>query len=157
MAYKDPKIELVGSDGKEAESEDLEDSAWIVKSAAEELSIDIVVGTPGSWALPTSRALLLDAEGKAVKELHRAGVTDRVERLLIGTIYSQYAVRRATLKGHCELLPEMSVLTDASDAGGEYIMLGETQDLAAEESEILCAQFGADDYKGIEMTTGKEE
>lgn len=157
MAYKNPKIELVGSDGKEAESEDLEDSAWIVKSAAEELSIDTVVGTPGSWALPTSRALLLDAEGKAVKELHRAGVTDRVERLLIGTVYSQYAVRRATLKGHCELLPAMSVLTDASDAGGEYIMLGETQDLAAEESEILCAQFGADDYKGIEMTTGKEE
>lgn len=155
MCYRNPKVELVMSGtGKDAEGDDVEDCAWIVPGASEELKIDTIAGTPGELGLPTSRAVFLDGEGQQVARMSRGGVTDRLERLLIGTAYSQYAERRASLRGRCELVPEMCVLTDASDAGGEYVMLGEVQDLASEESEIFCVQSVADCYEGIEFTSG---
>lgn len=157
LAYRSPKVELVKSNGLETEQEDLQDSAWITPTAAEELAIDTIVGTPGGWSLPTSKAVIMDAEGNAIKHMYRAGVTDRIERLMIGSVYSQYAQRRVILSGTCELLPGLCTLTDASDPDGRYIMLGEIQNLATEESEIVMAQYGADDYKGLEITTESDE
>lgn len=155
LAYKDLKAEVVLATGKDADNEDLEDWAWIERGAADELEIETVVGTPGDWALPSARAILTNADGEAVKTLYRAGVTDRAERLLIGTVYSQHKERRDTLSGSCELLPELRSLTDASTAGTKYIMLGERQDLGAEQSEITMAAFGPDEWEGLEVMSDK--
>ena len=157
LCYRAPKVELVKANGKDAVAEDLQDSAWITPGAAESLDIDTIVGTPGEWSLPTSKALLLDGAGGVIRRMSRGGVTDRVERLLIGTAYSQYARRCVVLRGHCDAIAGMCTLRDASDPGGKYIMLGEVQDLAGGESEIVCAQYVCDDYEGIEITTGTSD
>ena len=154
LAYKNPKLELVKKDGSDEEGEDIVDSAWIVKSAKESLDLDLTVGSPGSTVVPTSRAFLRYAvSGNVIPKFQRAGVTERLERLLIGTVYSQYATRRTTLSGTCELISGMPTLTDAADPDGKYIMLGDVQHLIKEESEITIAQYGPDDYEGLEITS----
>ena len=152
-ALRNPKIELVKSSGKDFTGSDLEDSAYIIRTAKEEFKIETSVGTPGNRALPTSRAIMTLASGRQVRQLKRSGVTDRAERLLIGTAYSQYASRSAVLSGTAELVPGLPALTDASAPGERYIMLSDRQNLAADESEIKMVRFGADDYEGLEITT----
>lgn len=153
LAYRNPKIELVKSSGKDLTGSDLEDSAYIVRTAKEELSIDTIVGTPGDRALPTSRAMMTTRDGRQIRRMTRAGVTDRIERLLIGTAYSQYAGRNTVLSGTAELVPDMPVMTDASAPGEIYIMLSDRQNLAEDTSEIRVARFAADNYEGVEITT----
>jgi hypothetical protein len=79
----------------------------------------------------------------------RAGVTDRLERLLIGTVFSQYASRKTVLSGTALLMSGLHPLSEASTPG-RFIMLSEVQRLQDEESEITMAEFSADDYEGIE-------
>jgi hypothetical protein len=76
-------------------------------------------------------------------------VTDRLERLLIGTAYSQYAERKTTLSGTAELLPELLPLTEASTEG-RFTLLSEVQHLQEDLSEITMAEFAADNYEGID-------
>jgi hypothetical protein len=76
-------------------------------------------------------------------------VSDRLEKLLIGSVYSQYASRKTTLSGTVRLLDTMNVLTDASTEG-KFVLLSEVQDLQQETSEITMAEFSADNYEGIE-------
>lgn len=153
LAYRNPKIELVKSSGKDLTGSDLEDSAYIVRTAKEELSIDTIVGTPGDRALPTSRAMMTLSDGRQIRRMTRAGVTDRIERLLIGTAYSQYVGRNTVLNGTAELVPDMPAMTDASAPGEIYIMLSDRQNLAADTSEIRIVRFAGDSYEGIEVTT----
>ncbi|WP_290430597.1 hypothetical protein [Paramuribaculum intestinale] len=153
LAYRNPKIELVKSSGKDLTGSDLEDSAYIVRTAKEELSIDTIVGTPGDRALPTSRAMMTLSDGRQIRRMTRAGVTDRIERLLIGTAYSQYVGRNTVLSGTAELVPDMPAMTDASAPGERYIMLSDRQNLAADTSEIRMVRFVGDSYEGVEMTT----
>ena len=153
LAYRNPKIELVKSSGKDLTGSDLEDSAYIVRTAKEELSIDTIVGTPGDRALPTSRAMMTLSDGRQIRRMTRAGVTDRIERLLIGTAYSQYVGRNTVLSGTAELVPDMPAMTDASAPGEIYIMLSDRQNLAADTSEIRIVRFAGDSYEGIEVTT----
>lgn len=152
LAYKNPKLEIVQKGGESEEGEDIKDSAWIIKSAKDQLDIDLTVGTPGDVIIPTSRAFLrYAATGNVIPRFERAGVTDRLERLLIGTVYSQYAKRSNTLRGTSELVPDLTTLTDAADEGSKYIMIEDVQHLANEESEILMVQYSEDDYQGIDI------
>jgi hypothetical protein len=85
----------------------------------------------------------------AISRFTRAGVTARLEHLLIGTVYSQYATRHNTLSGTVRVLPDMRVLTDAS-TDGKYVVLSEVQDLMQDTSEIEMSEFVADNYNGVE-------
>lgn len=73
-----------------------------------------------------------------------------MERLLIGTAYSNYAKRHNTLSGTADLLPSFAIYTDANEPG-KYILLSEIQKLSSDESEILMAEFDADNYEGVEF------
>lgn len=76
---------------------------------------------------------------------------DRLERLLIGTVYSQYGSRHNTLSGTVRLLPDLKIHTDASSSG-KYILLSEVQNLLQDSSEITMAELSADNYEGIEFS-----
>ncbi len=149
LMYKNPKIEILdGNLRKALENEDVVDSAWINRAAEESLDISTILGTPPK-NMPTARGLIFDGNGSLIPNFYRAGVTDRIERLLIGTVYSQYANRNHLLSGTVKLLTDFSVCTDRSEPGS-YVVVGETQRLAADESEIRMVRFSPDNYEGIE-------
>jgi hypothetical protein len=150
LMYKDPTITIVNKNGTSVEQEDIEDTAWVNRSAKEEYSIDTIVGTLGEKNYSASaRGLIMDKNYQATQTFYRAGATDRLERLLIGTVYSQYGSRKATLSGTVRLLPDLKVLTDET-MSGRYMLLSEVQDLMQDASEIKMAEFSADIYEGIE-------
>lgn len=150
LLYKDPKITIVENNGKAVQFDDVEDSAWINQAAKEDLEIDTIIGTLGkNRSCPVARGLIFNSDYSIHGLFARAGIEDRLERLLIGTVYSQYAQRHNVLSGTVRILPDKKVLTDAS-TDGKYIMLSEVQDLMQDTSEIKMAEFVADCYDGIE-------
>lgn len=148
--YKEPEIKVVDKNGKSLDNKDVEHTAWINRSAKEELKIDTILGTLKE-ASPAAQGQLFLTSDKSVKNsFYRAEVTDQLERLLIGTIYSNYATRHNTLAGTVALLPSFGIYTDTNEPG-KYLLLSETQHLKEDESEILMVQFDADNYKGVEF------
>lgn len=148
--YKNPTITIVDNIGKSIDSEDIEHSAWINRSAKEELKIETILGTLKEPSPAAQGQLFSTSDKSVIKAFCRAEQTDLLERLLIGTIYSNYASRHNTLSGTTALLPSFGVYTDTNEPG-KYVLLSETQHLREDESEILMAQFDADNYKGVEF------
>lgn len=151
VMYKEPSITLCYKNGVEVEGNDIEDVAFLNTAAKEDLSIDTVLGTPpNTFGLPSAKGLFLSPSFYAVSKFKRAGVTDRIERLLIGTIYSQYASRKTVFSGTVDLIPSFNVHGDTMTSG-KFMLLGEVQDLRAEESDITMAEIAPDDYQGVEF------
>lgn len=150
LLYKNPKVTITKANGKEIEEEDVEVSAWLNKQAKDDYDIDTIIGTPRR-IVPSGRGYILRASDySAIREFHRAGVTDSLERLLAGTVYSNYAQRMNTLSGTVALIPDAEVLSDISSVDSRYMLLSEVQNLAAETSEIKMAEIAPDSYEGIE-------
>lgn len=149
LMYKNPEVELVNNNGTNISLEDIEDEAWINESAKEEITIETKLGTLGKTWSPSARGLIMDSNCQAYQQFARAGIEERLERLLIGTVYSQYGTRHNTLSGTVRLLPEFKILTDESITG-KYILLSEVQNLLEDSSKIKMVELSADDYKGIE-------
>lgn len=150
VLYKEPTITLCRRNGTAIENKDIEDMAQINSSALEELSLDTIFGTvPQRHGVPNAFGQIFKADNSIVYEFGRADATDRLERLLIGTVYSQYATRHNMLSGTVKILTDMKVLTDASTSG-KYIMLSEVQNLMQDTSEIKMSEFVADCYEGVE-------
>lgn len=149
LLYKDPKITVSQVSGKDITSEDMVVSAWINKVAEEELSVDTYIGCATNRT-PLARGAILDASYAPIRRFRRAGVTDSIEKLLIGTIYSNYASRKNTLSGSINLIAEYSILSDASSVNSRFMLLSESQDLQAATSEVKMAEIAADSYEDIE-------
>ena len=153
IAYKEPSITLCKKNYKEAETEDVEDSAWLNKSAKEEMTIETVIGTlPQNHGVPNAKGQVFDKSGAAISKFCRAGVEDRLERLLIGTIYSQYATRHNVLSGTVRLLPSFGILGDEGRTAGKFLVLSEVQNCREDTSEIRMSELTEDNYQGIEYS-----
>lgn len=158
LLYKDPKLEVVKYNGNAIDEADVKVSAWINRQAKEDLDISTIIGT-AEQLLPSGRGYILRASdgeyvgteaGSVLKMFQRAGVTDSLERLLAGTVYSNYARRMSTLSGTVALVPSAEVLSDVSSAETKYMLLSEVQNLAQETSEIKMAEIAPDSFEGIE-------
>lgn len=150
VLYRNVKIELADRYGNNIKTKDEVLSAWINRQAKEKLSVDTVLGTMQSPS-PTARGQLFRSYDKqACGSFYRAGVTDKLEKLLCGTVYSNYADRHIVLGGTAKLLPSFGTLTDKNEPGN-YVLLSETQNPARDESRIQMVQFNADDYEGTEF------
>ena len=149
LFYKEPTIEFVQKTGNSIQTKDVELSAWLNRDAKEPLDIDIVLGTLEDPSPAALGQLYLTQNHTVVNSFSRAGVTDLLEKLLIGTVYTQYATPHKVLSGTTKLLPSFATYTDAHEPG-TYLLLSETQNLRAEQSQIKMVQFEADDYEGIE-------
>lgn len=161
LAYKDMKISLIKSNGKSTDMEDQEDIAHINANAQEHFSIDTILGTlsPASSGANGRGVILaggsITARGLIAKDsatqgqFQRAGITDRLEKLLLGTIYSQYAERKIKLSGTVSLVLGF-VLADSPRITGKFLMVADTQDLRDDTSMITMTEFGPDEYTGID-------
>lgn len=150
LLYKDPKIEIVKDNGRDIEEEDIEVSAWINRQAKEGLDISTIIGT-SQVLVPSGRGYILKTSDLSILQtFNRASVTDSLERLLAGTVYSNYARRMSTLNGTVALIPSAEVLSDVSSDNAKYMLLSEVQNLATETSEIKMAEIAPDSYEGIE-------
>ena len=127
--------------------EDEETTAWLNKDAQEELPIDTIVGTMEKPSPVAKGQLFRSSDYSVISTLSRGGITDRVEKLLIGTIYSNYATRHPMLSGDVVLLKNFGVLTDKW-IPEKYITLEETQDLKRGISTISMVKIDPDNYKG---------
>lgn len=146
--YKDPKIEFVEKTGNTIATKDIEYSAWLNKDAEEGIKIETKLGTMPN---PSQAALgqLYDTSSKTIRNnYYRAGVTDYLEKLLIGTVYSQYATPNIVLSGTAEIIGSFGTCKDKNETGN-YIILSEMQDLRMDQSNIKMVQFKGDDYDGI--------
>ena len=149
MLLKEPKVEFVEKTGNSISSKDIELTAWLNRDAKESLEIDTVLGTMSDPS-PAALGQLFDTSDYSVRNsFYRAGTTDLLEKLLIGTVYTQYSAPHKVLGGTTVLLPTFTTYTDANEPG-VYILLSETQNLREEQSQIKMVQFEEDDYEGIE-------
>lgn len=150
IMYKEPSITLCKKNYKEAETEDIEDSAWLNRAAKEELEIETIIGTvTKSHGVPNAKGQVFKADGSVYEKFSRAGVEDRLERLLIGTAYSQYATRHNTLSGTAKLMPSFGIYTERATAG-KFILLSEVQNCKEDESVIKMVALSEDNYEGVE-------
>lgn len=153
VALKEPMIEVVDKWGRDIDQEDIEYTGWINRYATEELNIGTEVGTKAEYSPAARGVLLYSTNLEQISRLTRAGVTDCAERLLIGTIYSQYSRRHTKLSGECYIIPDgLPVATEVNQRQGEIFMLaGETQDLRAGTSECTWVEALPDDWQGLEF------
>ena len=150
--YKAPKAEVVNYnlvfDG--AELDDVEYGGYLNKAAKEEISIDTVCGT-AMGACPTARGVYYRTDsGEQVTELTRAGKTDHPERLLIGTLYSQYAGRKATLSGEAVMDGGLRCYTEANQEGRLFMLMSDTQDVITDCTEAEFCELRPDEWDSIE-------
>lgn len=147
ILYKYPSLSIVTKTAKDITKQDVVHTAWINSEAKEELKIDTIFGT---LKTPSPAALAQFYYNGIVKyDFFRAGITDQLERLLIGSIYSNYANRHNTLSGTASLLSSFGTYTD-DNSPGNYIVKSETQRLIDDESDITIVQFDSDNYQGVE-------
>lgn len=150
IAYKEPSITLCRKNYKEAETEDIEDTAWLNRLAKEELEIDTILGTlPQNHGVPNAKGQLFTSNNEAYSKFSRAGVEDRLERLLIGTIYSQYATRHDTISGTAKLQPTFGIFSERATAG-KFMLLSEVQNCKEGESTVKMVLLTEEEYQGIE-------
>ena len=149
MLYKDLKVELVDKYGKTMDAQDVEISAWVNRSAKEELSVDTKLGTLDKASPTALGQYFTTSTHTALGRFRRAGVTDRLEKLLCGTVYSNYAGRSVTLSGEVHVLHQFGTYSEANEPG-LFVLASETQDLRADTSQITMTRFNADNYEGIE-------
>lgn len=148
MLYKDLKVELVDKYGKTIDRQDVEISAWVNRSAKEELSLDTKLGTLDKASPTALGQYFATSNYAALSRFRRAGVTDRLEKLLCGTVYSNYRDRHATLSGTVSVLHQFGTYMEANEAG-TFVLAHETQNLRMDTSEITMTRFDADNYEGI--------
>jgi hypothetical protein len=153
LLYKDLKVTVANRNGKDFDPEDIVVSAWINKAAEEELSVDTYVGSITNRLPLAKGAIMAQGDYRPIAKFKRAGITDYIERLLAGTIYSNYAGRMSTLTGTIRLIPDERILSDKSAVNSRYLILSEVQNVAEATSEVKMAEITADEYESMEYET----
>lgn len=94
--------------------------------------------------------MLMDVSSRTtLTSFTRAGVTASIEKLLIGTWYSNYSRRMNMLSGTARLLNNFGIYTDVNEPG-TYLMVGDVQDVREDESNVKLAEITPDNFEGIE-------
>lgn len=156
LLYKAPQAEIVG-DALTFEAEQLDDiqyTGWLNREAADTIDLSTVCGTSDK-PCPAARGIYMRADtGEQITELCRAGHTDHPERLLIGTLYSQHAAPHVKLSGEAALdSGGLRLYTDRNQPpAAAFLCAGETQDCAADTSEMTLIELSPDQYTAIEDT-----
>ena len=149
ILFKIPELTLVNSYGKAIDGNDIEYKSWLNSSAKEEKKIETIVGTPRTSA-NFGMGMLMDVSSRTTLSMFtRAGVTAPLEKLLIGTWYSNYSRRMNMLSGTVRLLDGFGTYTDANETD-TYLMVSEVQDVQRDESNVKLAEIAPDNFEGVE-------
>lgn len=151
--YQAPAVAIVHRDVSlaEAEEDDLEYSGYINRSAKDDIKIDTICGTVPETNPAARGAYYRTSTGKPLGKLTRAGVTDVPERLLIGTVYTQYAERHTKLSGEVALDDDsLSLYTEQNQGDLRFLKVADVQNCLADTSEATFIETGPDSYEAIE-------
>lgn len=148
MLYKNLRVEVTDRYGKAIEGEDVEMNAWLNRAAKERLTIDTKIGTLDKSSATALGQYYATSTKQALNRFRRGGRTDRLERLLCGTAYSQYAGRNALISGTAAVLHEFGIYSEVNEPG-LFVLASEVQSLRNDTSEITMIRFSADNYEGI--------
>ena len=77
-------------------------------------------------------------------------MTDHPEKLLIGTIYSQYADRKTTLSGEAVIDDGLHYYTEQNQGDKRFMLMSEEQDIIADCTDAEYCEFRPDEYESIE-------
>lgn len=153
MLYKAPTVDVVSNNlaFETAGLDDIEYSGYINKSAKDEISIDTVCGTTAN-ACPTAKGEYYRTDsGEALSgNMSRAGRKNCPEKLLIGTLYSQYAGRKTILSGDAAIDGGLHYYTERNQSGKRFMLKGEVQNVIADSTEAEYCEFRPDEYDCIE-------
>lgn len=149
LMYKLPTVKVVNEYGQDVEAEDVEIKAWINKSAKEDLKIDTFVGCNNIISPCSLAQVVRTSDRSSLSTFYRGKFSGTLEKLLIGSIYSNYADRNIKLSGTVRLMPDMKVLTEKNQAG-KFVMASTVQYLHLDEEEITMVTFNEDNYECIE-------
>lgn len=147
--YKVPTLEVVRS-GLKPEQEkvsDVEYSGEVLASAAEVLELDTICGTMEQVS-PTSKGVYLkSSDGTQLMEVERSGRRGLPEKLLIGTLHSQYGSRHVKLSGTCNQLTDaLCVYQEHCQGNRPFMVTADLQDCDAGTSEMTLVEVSADEY-----------
>lgn len=150
VLYKGPSLEIVEDrlGYPAATLDDIEHVGYLHRSARDEISLETVCGSVDGPA-PLARGVYTRvSDGSQVRELMRGGFTDCPERLLIGTLHSQFADRKTTLSGECVLDPGIPApLTEDNQGDRLFMVAGEVQDAIAGTTDATYVEFRPDEYR----------
>ena len=149
LLYKAPTLEVVSAFATHeiANSDDIEHTAWVNPDAEEGLDIDTICGTMEKLVPTAKGVILVNSTGERLLEMTRAGRTDRPERLLMGSLYSQFATRHIKLSGEAYLdTGDLTCFTEANQNDRVFIMTGEVQNLIEDTSEATLVELSPDEY-----------
>ena len=83
-----------------------------------------------------------------LKVLTRNGRTTQAEQLLIGTLYSQFADRKTKLTGTAKIdIGGLKTYSEYMQQNKRFVMLGDVQNVATDESEITIVELRPDEYE----------
>ena len=152
-----PEVTVYANTGAavKADLDDIEYTGYINRAAKEELSLDTLCGTH-TVPSPSARGVYLrSADSLQLHHLRRAGHTDHPERLLIGTLISQYSRRMTRLSGECAVTLGAHVFTEANQPGRRFLVKGEVLNAQTDTSEASFVEFRPDEWTAIEEVEPK--
>ena len=153
LMYKTPVVDIVRNNPglDEISSDDIEYQGYLNPAAKEEMRIDTICGTLPEPCPIARGAYYRVSSGEQIQTMTRAGVTDHPEKLLIGTLYSQYADRHVKLSGEAQLYSgSLCPFTEANQSGKVFLMEGERQNVITDCSDISIVELSADEYDAID-------
>jgi hypothetical protein len=148
MLYKAPEVNIVNNNvmHDDTELEDVEYSAYINVDAKDDISIDTVCGTAEALC-PTAKGIYYRTDThEQVQKLTRAGRTAHPEKLLIGTLYSQYASRKTTLSGEAAIDGGLSAYTESNQEGKKFMLMSDAQDIRMCSTKAEYCEIRPDEY-----------
>ena len=100
---------------------------------------------------PTAKGIYcLTATGQQIQKLARAGREDHPEKLLIGTIYSQYAGRKITLSGEAQINGGLHYYTEANQGDKRFMLMEDAQNIITDCTDAEYCEIRPDEYDSIE-------
>lgn len=145
IMYRNIGAEVVDGYGNNVDIEDIEYTASINEAAEEELSLETIIGTTPS-VMPFAKGLIFDNNKNVITYMTRAGQTVAPEKLLLNTLYSNYADRHNVLSGTTRILTDFTTYTDNNDPNSKYVCVSEIQDINENTSEATFRAFSNDNF-----------
>lgn len=150
LLLKAPEVTIVRNNAKmsEVESDDIEYKGTVNADAKDDIDIDTTCGTMKAVCPTAKGAYYKTSDAEQIMTLYRNGQTNQAERLLIGTLYSQYADRKTKLSGVTELLTgDLKTYSDGAQADGvKFALTSDYEDLGEETSEMNIVELEADGW-----------
>lgn len=150
VMYKRPQLKIVKNTilQDDAKYDDVEMSCYVNDYAADSIDINLTSGT-GEIEMPGSLARFLRTSNlQQITNLVRGSYEGTAEKLLAGTLFSQYYGRKLILSGTSKWEKGLNKFKDSSMNNGEvYAICGETIDLKTGTTDATYVQFSDDVYE----------